>query len=55
MDKMELMIKSSLGRNFNENNFRQFITIVPGFFIHKWEMIKGRLMLMIELPADAIQ
>ena len=54
MERMEHMIKGSLGRNFNENYFRQFMTIVPGFYLHKWEMIKGRLSLMVELPADAI-
>ena len=46
------MIESSYNRNFKESHFRQFLSVVPGFYIHKWEMIKGRLMLLIELPED---
>lgn len=53
IEKMTIMIEGSLNRSFNENHFRQFLTIVPGFYVHKWEMVKGRLMLLIELPADA--
>ena len=55
IERMEHMIKNSLNRNFNENYFRQFLTIVPGFYLHKWEMVKGRLSLMIELPSDALR
>ena len=54
MERMEHMIRNSLNRSFNENYFRQFLTIVPGFYLHKWEMVKGRLSLMIELPSDAL-
>lgn len=28
------------------------MTIVPGFYLHKWEMKQGRLTLMIEVPKD---
>lgn len=28
------------------------MTVAPGFFLHKWEMRKGRLQLMIEVPSD---
>ena len=47
------MIERSYKRSFNESHFRQFLTIVPGFYVHKWEMINGKLALMIEIPADA--
>jgi len=53
MDLMISMIESSLNRTFNEGHLRQFLTIVPGFYLHKWEMVRGRLILLIELPADA--
>ena len=26
---------------------------MPRFYLHKWEMFKGKLSLMVELPADA--
>ena len=52
---MGLMIRQSMAKSFNENHFRQFLTIVPGFYLHKWEMVKGRLSLMVELPSDAIR
>jgi len=49
------MIAKGLGRNFRESHFQQFLTVTPGFFLHKWEMRKGRLLLLIDMPADAAQ
>ena len=53
LEAISAMIEGSYNRNFKESHFRQFLTIVPGFFLHRWEMRKGRLALLIELPADA--
>ena len=48
------MIAKSYGRNFREAHFQQFLTVAPGFFLHKWEMRKGRLILLIDMPSDAV-
>ena len=52
LETLSAMIESSYNRNFKESHFRQFLTIVPGFYLHKWEMRKGRLQLMVDIPAD---
>jgi hypothetical protein len=52
IDALKAQIESTIHKDFKESHFSQFLTIVPGFYLHKWEMIKGRLTLMIEMPAD---
>ena len=52
METLVEMIKSSFHRTFTETHFQQFLTVVPGFYLHKWEMRKGRLNLLVEFPAD---
>ena len=47
------MIAESYKRSFKERHFQYFLTVAPGLFLHKWEMKKGRLQLMVEIPADA--
>ena len=51
-ETLSAQIESTFHRDFKESHFRQILTIVPGFYLHKWEMIKGRLTLIVELPAD---
>lgn len=53
LETMTNMIEGSLNRSFNEGYFKMILTIVPGFYLHQWSMVKGRLMLLIEIPADA--
>ena len=53
LDTLSEMIDKSFKRSFEEKHFQQFQTIVPGFFIHKWEVRKSHIKLMIEIPADA--
>ena len=55
LDAISAMIERSYARSFNESHFQQFLTVAPGFFLHKWEMCKGRLLLLIELPAECLQ
>ena len=49
---MSEMIQSSTGRDFKEKHFRQFLTIVPEFYTHKWQMRKGKMELLIEVPEN---
>jgi len=49
------MIQDSFKRTFKESHFQQFLTTAPGLFLHKWEMRKGRLQLLIEIPSDAAE
>ena len=53
LEVLTAQIEASFKRTFKEKYFRQFLTIVPGFYLHKWEMMKGRLTLLIEIPSDA--
>jgi len=52
LENMTTLIEGSFNRSFKESHFRQFLSLVPGLYLHKWEMIKGRLMLLIEIPED---
>ena len=52
LDALSASIESTVHKDFKESHFRQLLTIVPGFYLHKWEMLKGRLTLLVELPAD---
>ena len=54
LETMSAMIEESYKRNFKESHFQQFLTIAPGFFIHKWEMRRGRLQMCVEFPADML-
>ena len=44
------MIENSLQRNFKESHFRQIMTVIPDFFIYKWDKYKGEIELFIEIP-----
>ena len=46
------MIERSTGNSFRESHFRQFLTIVPDFFIHKWQVKKNGMELLIEVPEN---
>jgi len=54
LEIMQQMIETSFARSFRESHFQQFLTVAQGFFIHKWEMRKGKLQLFIEMPHDII-
>ena len=55
LEQLTTMIEGSYNRSFKESHFRQFLTVVPSFFLHKWEMKKGRLTLLIEIPANVCE
>ena len=46
------MIEKSTGKQFRESHFCQIMTLVPDFFIHKWQMRKGKMELIIEVPEN---
>ena len=49
---MSQMIAQSLGKTFKEKHFRRILNLVPGFYIHKWQMKKGKMELMIDIPQN---
>ena len=46
------MIAGSVGKALRESHFRQILSVVPNFFLHKWQVRKGVLELMVEVPEN---
>lgn len=46
------LVQNSTGRDFTLKHFQQILSLVPNFFMHKWEMQKLEPELLIEVPAN---
>jgi hypothetical protein len=45
-------VEQSTNRDFLLKHFQQILTLVPHFFMHKWEMQKSEPELLIEVPEN---
>ena len=50
--KIQEFVEKNTQREFTINSFRQILTLVPNFFNHKWEHHKGKMELVISIPAN---
>ena len=45
-------VESSYGKKFTEERFRQMLSVVPDFYLHKWEFKQGRPVLLVDIPQN---
>ena len=45
-------IEASMGRQFNEDRFRQILSVVPDFYLHRWEFKQGKPVLLVDIPKN---
>lgn len=44
------MIERQIHRQVTTNHLQRILHLVPAFYIHKWEMRKGKMELNVEIP-----
>ena len=52
LDELANSIEGSLGRQFNEDRFRQLVAVAPDFWLHRWEVKYGKPTLLIDIPKN---
>jgi len=45
-------IEASMRRQFNEDRFRQILSVVPDFYLHRWEFKQGKPVLLVDIPKN---
>mmetsp|Transcript_18358 Transcript_18358/g.13362 ORF Transcript_18358/g.13362 Transcript_18358/m.13362 type:complete len:103 (+) Transcript_18358:667-975(+) len=52
MSTLTPMVERQLHKKFALKHLQQMLWIAPNFFIHKWELKKGKQELLIDIPAN---
>ena len=48
-------IEQSMGRQFNEDRFRELLAVAPDFYLHRWDVKQGKSTLLVHIPKNINQ
>ena len=49
------MVEASFGRQFSEDRFKQILSLVPDFYLHRWDFRQGRPVLLVDIPQNIVK